>query len=146
MERWLYVSHFCYICRNLEHMKRILVLMLALASMVCMVSCTKESGSTNPLAGTLWSVEDVTVLGKNEYTRYIEFVDDTTVKVWDTDNNQTHTGTYTVNGNSVKFKNLYDDYWWWYYLEGTFTSKSLTVTYAYHDANGSKHSVTYTKE
>ena len=113
-------------------MKKIFGLMLLCATLVGFVSCEKENGSDNPLKGTLWSYDDeVTVFEKNEFTRYIEFVDNQNVNIWDTDGSGPYTGTYKVDGNTVYFYNLYNAYWLQYYVKGTFTSRSMTVYFSY---------------
>ena len=120
-------------------MKKIVSLLMLLSTSFLITSCSKEDDgqSNNPLKGTIWSFEDeVTVINPNYFTRYIEFVDQNTVQVWDTDNNgRIYTGTYTVNGNKVLFHNLHDTYWDWYYVDGTFSSKSLTISYSYNGQN-----------
>jgi hypothetical protein len=115
---------------------KLLSLMLILASCVCFSSCSDDEDDKsigNSLKGTLWYVDDeVTVFEKNEFTRYIEFVDNTTVQIWDTDGHGPYYGTYTVNGNKVYFKNLHDRYWGLYYISATYTSRSLTVGYSFN--------------
>ncbi len=135
---------------------KLLSLMLILASCVCFSSCSddeddKSSGNSigNSLKGTLWYVDDeVTVFGKkNEFTRYIEFVDNTTVQIWDTDGHGPYYGTYTVNGNKVYFKNLHDRYWGRYYISATYTSRSLTVGYSFNaEHTTGPYYETYTKK
>ena len=135
---------------------KLLSLMLILASCVCFSSCSddeddKSSGNSigNSLKGTLWYVDDeVTVFGKkNEFTRYVEFVDNTTVQIWDTDGHGPYYGTYTVNGNKVYFKNLHDRYWGRYYISATYTSRSLTVGYSFNaEHTTGPYYETYTKK
>ena len=131
-------------------MKKLISSMLLCITVALSVSsCSNdEENLNNPLNSTLWSFEDeVTVINKHEFTRYIEFIDDSTVKIWDTDNGNIYTGTYTVNGNKVTFSNLYDAYWMRYYIDGTFTSKSLTVSFSYDKEQTTNLSYdTYTKE
>lgn len=123
-------------------MKNFLKFLTLLTITSIYISCSKEA--QNPLKNTLWSDEDTTILTNQEFTRYIEFIDETTVKVWDTYNGYTYTGTYTTNGNNVTFHNLHDSYWGWDYIEGTFSSKSLTITYSTTSTHNSYN--TYTKE
>ena len=91
--------------------------------------------------------KEVTVFEKNEFTRYIEFVDNTTVQIWDTDGHGPYHGTYTVNGNKVYFKNLHDRYWGRYYISATYTSRSLTVGFSYNaEHTTGPYYDTYTKK
>ena len=118
--------------------------MLLCATITAFISCEKEE--SNPLKGTLWSFDDeVTVFEKNEFTRYVEFIDDTNVKVWDTDGHGPYSGTYTVNGDAVTFFNLFDKYWGYHYVKATYTSRSLTV-YIKYDKIDNLYSDVYTKE
>lgn len=132
-------------------MKKVFYLMLVLSAITMSFSCSKDddtSENPNPLKGTLWYVEDeVTVFEKNEFTRYIEFVDNTTVQIWDTDGNGPYYGTYTIDGNKVIFNNLYDRYWDRYYISATYTSRSLTVAFSFDEQHktGPYHE-TYTKK
>lgn len=131
-------------------MKHLLSTFVAILSvMFTYSSCSNHDDTVNnPLAGTLWSFDDeVTVFEKNEFTRYIEFVDDNTVKVWDTDMGNVYTGTYTYEGYNVTFSNLHDAYWDWYYIGATFTSKSLTISFSLdEDYKTGPYYETYTKE
>lgn len=125
--------------------------MLLCATMVGFASCEKEDGVANPLKGTLWSYDDeVTVFEKNEFTRYIEFVDGQNVKIWDTDGHGPYSGTYRVAGNTVYFQDLYNSYWRQYYVKASFTSRSLTLYFSYeHSADtgyGQMYNDVYTKE
>lgn len=120
-----------------------------LVAMFMLSSCSNEDEtSANPLKSTLWSFDDeVSVFEKDYFTRYIEFVDESTVKVWDTDNGQVYTGKYKVDGNNVTFYNLHDTYWGWYYISGVFSSNSLTISYSYKEnQTGGIYHNTYTKE
>lgn len=109
------------------------LLFIVSLTLVTMHSCSKDDNrSGNSLDGTLWSCDDeVTVFEPNYFTRYIEFVDDKTVKIWDTDTGNAYTGTYKINGSGVTFYNLNDAYWNRFYIDGTFTSNSLTVSFSY---------------
>ncbi|MBQ1199653.1 MAG: hypothetical protein IIW05_01330 [Paludibacteraceae bacterium] len=132
-------------------MKKVFYLMLVLSAITMSFSCSKDDDTfenPNPLKGTLWYVEDeVTVFEKNEFTRYIEFVDNTTVKIWDTDGHGPYNGTYTINGNKVIFNNLHDRYWDRYYISATYTSRSLTVAFSYDKQHETgPYYDTYTKE
>ena len=101
------------------------------------------------MKGTLWSFDDeVTVFEKNEFTRYIEFVDKTNVQVWDTQGHGPYSGTYTVNSenNEVYFNNLYDKYWGYQIVKATYTPRSLTIYIKYDDLDRLYTSDTYTKE
>lgn len=122
---------------------------MLLSAITMTFSCSKNDDVlANPLKGTLWYVEDeVTVFEKNEFTRYIEFVDNTTVKIWDTDGNGPYKGTYTINGNTVTFNNLHDRYWGRYYISATYTSRSLTVGFSFDaEHKTGPYYDTYTKE
>lgn len=116
-------------------MKKLFVhLLLCVAGVLVFSSCSKEKSEqlNNPLISTLWSYDDeVTVFDKHEFTRYIEFIDGKTVKIWDTEHGTTYTGSYTINGTKVTFNNLTDTYWGRYYISGTFTSSSLTISFSY---------------
>jgi hypothetical protein len=130
---------------------KFLSLMLILASCVCLSSCSDDEDDKsigNSLEGTLWYVDDeVTVFEKNEFTRYIEFVDNTIVKIWDTDGHGPYYGTYTVNGNKVYFKDLHDRYWDRYYSSATFSSRSMTVAHFWDaEQKVGPYYDTYTKE
>ena len=132
-------------------MKKVFYLMLVLSAITMSFSCSKDDdtlGNPNPLKGTLWYVEDeVTVFEKHEFTRYIEFVDNTTVKIWDTSGHGPYNGTYTINGNKVIFNNLYDRYWYRYYISATYTSRSLTVAFSFDEQHETgPYYETYTKE
>lgn len=127
-------------------MKKIICMMLLCTLMGGFCSCTKDENSSNPLKGTLWSFDDeVTVFEKNEFTRYIEFIDDTNVKMWDTDGHGPYSGTYSVDGNNITFSNIYDKYWGYYYVKATYTSRSLTL-YKKYDGLDNLYSDVYTKE
>ncbi|MBO5984181.1 MAG: hypothetical protein J6P90_04070 [Rikenellaceae bacterium] len=127
-------------------MRKIVVLMLLCAAIVGLASCEKGDVVSNSLSGTLWSFDDeVTVFEKNEFTRYIEFVDDKTVKIWDTDGHGPYSGTYIVDGNNITFNNIYDKYWGYYYVKATYTTRSLTV-YIKYDGLDNLYSDVYTKE
>ena len=130
---------------------KFLSLMLILASCVCFSSCSDDDDDNsmgNSLVGTLWYVDDeVMVFDKNEFTRYIEFVDKTTVQIWDTDGHGPYYGTYTVNGNKVYFKDLHDRYWGRYYISATYTSRSITVAYSFNaEHTTGPYYDTYTKK
>ena len=132
---------------------KLLTLVLLLTSIVSFSSCSndiEDELSNNPLRDTLWSLEEVTSGfwgGKDEYVRYIEFVGNSNVKIWDTYNNNVYNGTYKVNGNKVEFYNLHDKYWLRYYVDGTFSTRSLTVNFSYKaNDKTSTFSDTYTKE
>lgn len=131
-------------------MKHLLSTFVAILSvMFTYSSCSNHDDTVNnPLAGTLWSFDDeVTVFEKNEFTRYIEFVDDNAVKVWDTDTGNVYTGTYTYEGYNVTFSNLHDAYWDRYYIGATFTSKSLTISFSHdEDYKTGPYFETYTRE
>lgn len=119
--------------------KQTLSLLLFLVTCVFLTSCSNENGDEpikNPLSGSLWSFNDNVLYENEKFTRYIEFVDDKIVKVWDTFEGSfggVYSGTYSVEGNKVRFSNLYDKYWWWSYVEGTFTSNTMKVLYKYPD-------------
>ena len=122
--------------------------MLLCATIVGLTSCNKED-LDNPLKGTLWSFDDeVTVFEKNEFTRYIEFVDGKNVQVWDTDGHGPYYGTYVVNSanNEVIFNDLYDDYWGYQVVKAKYTSRSLTVYIKYDGLDRLYVGDTYTKE
>ena len=122
-------------------------MLLMVVTSLMFVSCEKAEDEPeiekNPLEGTLWSLDGTFSLTGEKYTRYIEFVDNRNVKVWTTNTiwDDPYTGTYEVDGEKVKFFNLYDGYWKWGYIEATFSSKSIIVKY-YSNNNKSK---TYTK-
>ena len=107
--------------------------MLILVTCIGFSSCSEEDEIlSNPLKGTLWSVKDgVTLFSKEDIIRYIEFIDDKNVNVWDSYNKDVYRGTYSIEGNKVTFHNLYDSYWNWYYVNGTFSSNSLTLAHSY---------------
>ncbi len=110
------------------------------------ISCEKNDSNSNSLSGTLWSFDDeVTVFEKNEFTRYVEFVDDTNVSIWDTDGSGPYSGIYSINGETVYFNNLYDKYWGRYYVKATYTSNRLTVYFKYEGLDNLYTDV-YTKE
>ena len=125
------------------------VLLITVTSMT-LVSCSKEDPEpeveNHPLSGTLWSCEDYASLAKEEYTRYIEFIDEKQVKVWDTYNGREYNGSYTLTGNKIVFHNLYDAYWMWYYVSANFTSHSLTLSYSYNKNQSNLYKETYRKE
>ena len=115
---------------------------------------SKNDLPKNPLAGTLWSYDDVTSLGKEQYTRYIEFLDETNVRIWDTNNmssNAVATGTYSISGSNVTFNGVWSKYWMKYYIRATFTSNTITAYYKYTAYNssetwGSEFQEIYTKK
>lgn len=128
-------------------MKVKLFLSLILLCVIPISSCTNGEGEvcSNPLSDTLWSYDDRTLFTEENYTHYIEFVGNSEVKIWDTYTGNVYYGEYTVNANSVLFKNLHNKYWDKEYTKGYFSSKSLTIEYVYSDSSiGGKE--TYTKE
>ena len=129
-------------------MKKFFSVMLLCATVVLsFTACSDDEEMTNSLQGTLWSFDDkVTVFEESEFTRYIEFTDGRNVKIWDTDGNGPYSGTYTVNGNAVTFHNLHDRYWRRYYIDGVFSTRSLTVNFSYDEAHENIYDETYTKE
>lgn len=125
-------------------MKKMLFMMFVITSLISFSSCSEDEVQANPLEGTLWSVEDEVF---DRFTRYIEFIDDNSVKVWDTNGHGPFYGTYTIINNKVYFTKLIDKYWGWEYVEGTFTSRSLTVGHKYSDSSSTNlYYETYTKE
>ncbi len=129
-------------------MKKILSLMLIFASFTLLTSCSQKENENeiaqNPLEGTLWSLEDETFYGE-KYINYIEFIDSKNVSFWHTNVGSKYNGTYSIDGNKVKFYNLKDEYYDYTFKEGTFTSRSLTVYFQYKN-NSSIYSDTYVKE
>lgn len=131
---------------------KLLTLALLFTSLINLTSCSNDKDEllSNPLSDTLWSLNEVTsgLFGENdEYTRYIEFVGNNNVKIWDTYNNNVYYGTYRVIGNRVEFYDLYDKYWWRYYIDGTFSARSLTVNFSYDVEDTTRtYNDTYTKE
>ena len=119
---------------------------LVLASiLLCFLSCSKDDDS-NALSGTLWS-KHYTSNGEwysKDQTEYIEFVDNTRVKAWNSYWGREATGTYTVDGSTIKFSDfVYDND---VYVEATFTSNSLKVYY-YNDGGTDRlWSITYKRE
>ena len=130
-------------------MKKMLLFTLIILSCISCSNDKEDELSQNPLKDTLWSLNESTIglFGdKDEYIRYIEFVGNNNVRIWDTYNNTVYSGTYMVYGNTVEFNNLYDRYWRRYYIDGTFTSRSLTVSFSPDAEHTFTHSDTYTKE
>ena len=121
---------------KLEKMKKFLGLMLLCATAFVFYSCSKDNTS-NPLEGTLWSHDSITSLLNIRYTKYVEFIDDSNVKIWDSYTNTSYVGTYTIDGNTIKFYNLYNSYWKEHYAKGSFTSNSVTIHY-YYDVEPSR--------
>lgn len=106
-------------------------------------SCEKSDEVSNPLVGTLWSFDDESVFG--EFTRYIEFIDNKNVKMWDDDGHGPYFGTYSIDGSNITFSNIHNTYWDFYYVNGTYTSKSLTI-YCKSGVLGHIYPDVYTKE
>lgn len=128
--------------------KKFNCLFVIMLSLIVLSGCSSDDELKNPLEATLWSFDDeIVVFEKHEFTRYIEFVDEQTVKVWDTNNGTVYTGTYQVSGNSIIFHNLTDAYWDWHYIGGTFSSNSVTISYSYDKEHVTgPYYQTYTKE
>lgn len=101
----------------------------------------KEEVVVNPLAKTLWVMED----NYWGYTRYIEFGEIDQVAIWDTHYRERFSGTYSIEGNKVIFTNLYDKCLERRYIDGTFTSISLTLN-CYNTLKGEYVSYTYIKQ
>lgn len=112
-------------------MRKMLSMMLIMASFVCFTACLEDDeDGHNALQGTVWkySNEIEGIFGySSSYTHYIEFVDATTVKVWDTSHGP-YKGSYYVKDNKVYFSGLVDTYWKKEYKNGIFSSRTLTVT------------------
>ncbi len=121
--------------------KSFLVAMLFMVT-TCMVfvSCSKEDVDENPLVGTVWSVEEEYASGNGTYTHYIEFLDESTVKVWDTTLwSGTYTGSYSIKGKDITFSNLRDDYY--KFIDGSYYSSSLKVNLQYDSFGGTSDKI-----
>ena len=101
----------------------------------------------NPLVGTMWKYSYTASLSGETIYDYIEFVDGATVTVWSTEwSGGSYSGSYSVAGNQVIFRNLI-------YknlaggkelLRATFTNNALTVYWKYDDSVNERKTV-YTK-
>jgi len=101
-------------------MKRILLLIVAAVLTVC--SCSKDgSSSNNSLSGTNWKYSN----------EILQFTSGTSVTITAIKSNDTATGTYTLSGSRVTFKDLV--------LETSF----LDFAYDYAEINGNMMTVTY---
>ena len=121
----------------------LITMLLMIATSMAFVSCSEDETSGNPLAGTIWSVDEGYASGSGSYTRYIEFVNESKVKVWETTLwGGTYTGTYTISGNNITFSNLRDDNY--KFINGTYYGNSLKV-YLQYDRFGTTSSSTVTR-
>lgn len=129
--------------QNIKTMKqKLLSSLLIIASIIFISSCSKEDNE-NTLKGTIWSRNDSSFLLDVQYTEYIEFTDDSNVKAWNTLNRNKGAGTYTIEGNKIKFSNF--NYESKQFVEATFSSNSLTMIYIYPDDTDYKYEDIYTK-
>ena len=115
-------------------------MLLMIATSMMFVSCSKGEVDENPLIGTVWSLNEEYASGNGTYTHYIEFIDESTVKVWDTTVwSGTYTGTYSIKGNNITFSNLRDDYY--KFIDGTYYTNSLKVNLRYDGWGGTSDNI-----
>lgn len=116
-------------------------LLFVLGLSINFIACTNgEEGinnqpdeNKNPLAETLWSCEDEIEVMELKFTRYIEFIDETRVQMWLSDEGKIYQGTYTIKDKTVTFHNMQDRSF--YYIDATFTSNTLTVSFSIDEAH-----------
>ena len=124
-----------------------LMFLITSNSFFCSCSDDDEQNGSNPLVGTVWSLNDYASGSKEYYVRYVEFVSENTVNIWDTfSGSKIWSGKYRIEGNKVYFQNLYHGYWKVYYMYATFTSKSLTMYFSFDENDSTApYSDTYLK-
>ena len=91
-------------------MKKILSMVLAIASIVCFSSCSEDDGEMNPYAGTKWSKSYHSSFSGEDYMYVIEFTD-TDFSYYEADiyggyKSGMTQGKYTYVGNRIMIDNV----------------------------------------
>ena len=131
-------------------MKKFLSMMLVIASIVCLSSCSEDDGEMNPYAGTKWSKSYDSLSGWYDSYMYVLEFTDTDFSYYEADvyggyKSGMTQGKYTYVGNKIMINNVRMNTSWAidYYITGaTVSGNVLTLNYYWVSEDGVRYDKT----